>query len=61
MTMTDLEIRKRLAGIEQLNADAALKLQEFTLGYRKFYLSAVATAAGLMGAGAAFVTLLQHL
>ncbi|HEY3848372.1 MAG TPA: hypothetical protein VGL95_14795 [Acetobacteraceae bacterium] len=63
--MTDLDISERLAEIDQLTADAALKRQEFALGYRKFYISAVATAAGLLGAGAAIsaaiITLMQRL
>jgi hypothetical protein len=68
MTMTDQEIRKKLAEIDkklaeidQLTADAALKRQEFALGYHKFYMAAIATSAAMLGAGAAFVTLLQHL
>jgi hypothetical protein len=60
-TMTDLEIRERLARIDQLTADASLKRQEFDLGWHKFYMSAIATAAALLGAGGAIVTLMQRL
>lgn len=60
-TISDLDIRERLARIDQLTADAAVKRQEFELGYRKFLMSAVATAAALLGAGGAVVALLGKL
>jgi hypothetical protein len=60
-TMTDLDIRERLARIDQLTADAALKRQEFDLGWHKFYMAAIGTAAALLGAGGAIATLLHHL
>jgi hypothetical protein len=58
-TMTDLDIRERLARIDQLTADATLKRQEFELGYHKFWMSAIATAAGLLAAGFALAKLFQ--
>jgi hypothetical protein len=63
MTDADAElmIREQLARIDQLNADAALKRQEFELGYRKFWVSAVTAAAALMGAAGAAGALLAHL
>jgi hypothetical protein len=39
-TMSELEIRERLARIDQLTGDAARKRQEFELGYRQFWVSA---------------------
>ena len=51
--MTDLDIRERLARIDQLTADAALKRQDFELGYRRYMLAAVAAAAAGMTAGGA--------
>jgi hypothetical protein len=57
--MEDLEVRERLAKIDQLSADAALKRQEFDLGYH--LMSAVTAAAGLMAAGAAIGVLLAKL
>jgi hypothetical protein len=60
-TMTDLDIRERLARIDQLTADAALKRQEFDLGWHKVYMAAIGTAAALLGAGGAIATLLHHL
>ncbi|MGD0106335.1 MAG: hypothetical protein ABSC06_20180 [Rhodopila sp.] len=59
--LTDLDVRERLARIDQLTADAALKRQEFDLGYHKFWMSAIATAAALLGAGGAIATLLVRL
>ena len=59
--LTDLEIRERLARIDQLTADADLKRQEFQLGYRKFLASAVTAAAALLGAGAAIGAALVRL
>lgn len=59
-TMSDLDIRLRLAQIDQASADAALKRQEFDLGWHKFYMSAIATSAALLGAGGAIVTLMRH-
>jgi hypothetical protein len=56
-----LDIRERLARIDQLTADAELKRQEFDLGWHKFYMSAIGTAAALLGAGAGIVALMQHL
>jgi hypothetical protein len=52
-TITDLEIRGKLARIDQLNADAARRRQAFELGYRTFWVSAVTAAAVLLGGGAA--------
>jgi hypothetical protein len=60
-TLTDLDIRERLAKIDQLTADAALKRQDFDMGWHRLYLSATGTAAALLGAGAAVATLLRHL
>ncbi len=57
--LTDLDIRERLARIDQLSADAALKRQEFELGYHKFWMSAIATAAALLGAGFTLAKLWQ--
>ena len=51
--LTDLEIRERLARIDQLTADAALKRQEWELGYPKFIVSMLITGAAVLGAGAA--------
>jgi hypothetical protein len=62
-TITDLEIREKLARIDQLNADAARRRQEFELGYRMFWVSAVTAAAALLGGGAAlgaFIAKLFH-
>ena len=59
--MTDLEIREKLARIDQLTADADLKRQEFALGYWKFWASAVTAAAALLGGGAAAGALLARL
>ncbi len=58
---TDLLIRESLARINQLSADADLKRQEFELGWHKFYMAAIATAAALLGAGAAVATLMVRL
>lgn len=61
--MTDaneLMIREQLARIDQLTADAALKRQEFELGYRKFWVTAVTAAAALIAAGAAIGALIAH-
>ena len=58
-TITDLDIRERLARIDKLSADAALKRQEFDLGYHKFWMSAIATAAALLGAGFTLAKLWQ--
>jgi hypothetical protein len=60
-TLTDLDIKEQLARINQLTADADLKRQEFELGWHKFYMSAVATSAALLGAGGAIVAVLKHL
>ena len=56
------DFREQLARIERIvaetetfRAEAARKRQEFELGYRTFWLSAIATAAGLMGGGAALL------
>jgi hypothetical protein len=46
---------------DQLVADTYLKRREFEISWHKLYLSAFATAAALLGAGAAFATLLDHL
>jgi hypothetical protein len=47
-----------------LHADALLKRQQFELGYRMFWVSAITAAAALMGAGGAIggviVALLIH-
>ncbi len=51
--MTDLDIRERMARLDQLTADAALKRQGFELGYRRYMLAAVGAAAALLGAGGA--------
>ena len=53
-----LMIREQLARIAQLTADAARRRQEFELGYRKFWISAVAAAAALFGAGGAIGALI---
>jgi hypothetical protein len=59
-----LMVREQLARIDQLTADAALKRQEFELGYRKFWASAIASGAALVGAGGAIggliVALITH-
>lgn len=60
MSDTELIVREQLARIDQLNADAALKRQEFELGYRKFWVSAFTAAAALMGAAGAIGALLAH-
>lgn len=56
--LSDLEVRERLARIDQLTADAALKRQEFDIGILKFWVSAVGAAAALLGAGAALGALI---
>lgn len=60
----ELLIREQLARIDQLTADAALKRQEFELGYRKFWATAIGTAAAVIGAagaaGGLIVALLSH-
>jgi hypothetical protein len=58
--MTDLEVREQLARINQLSAAADLKRQQFELGYRQFWVSAVVAAATLLGAGGAIGALLTH-
>ena len=58
-TLTDLDIRERLARIDQLNADAALKRQEFELGYRKYLISAFGSGAALVAAIFALAKLFQ--
>jgi hypothetical protein len=58
--MTDLEAREQIARIDQLSADADLKRQQFELGYRQFWVSAVTAAAALLGAGGAIGALLAH-
>jgi hypothetical protein len=62
--MSDAEITEQLARIAQLHADALLKRQQFELGYRMFWVSAITAAAALMGAGGAIggviVALLIH-
>jgi hypothetical protein len=55
-----LMVREQLARIDQLTADAALKRQEFELGYRKFWVTAVTAAAALIGAGGAIGAILAH-
>ena len=59
--MTDdqaLMIREQLARIDQLTVDAARRRQEFELGYRKFWVTAIAAAAALLGAGGAIGALI---
>ena len=60
-----LMVREQLARIDQLTADAALKRQEFELGYRKFWATAIGTAAAVIGAagaaGGLIVALLTHM
>lgn len=60
-----LMVREQLARIDQLTADAALKRQEFELGYRKFWATAIGTAAAVIGAagaaGGLIVALLSHM
>lgn len=56
----ELMIREQLARIDQLTADATLKRQEFELGYRKFWVTAVTAAAALIGAGGAIGALITH-
>jgi hypothetical protein len=60
VTIGDLHVREKLARIDQLNADANFRRQEFELGYRKFWISAVTAAAALLGAGAAIGALLTR-
>jgi hypothetical protein len=59
-----LMVREQLARIDQLTADAALKRQEFELGYRKFWATAIGAAAAVIGAagaaGGLIVALLTH-
>jgi hypothetical protein len=59
--LSDLDIRERLARIDQLTADAALKRQEFDLGWHKLYIAALGMAAALLGAGGAIVAVMQRL
>jgi hypothetical protein len=53
ITLGDLDVREKLARIDQLNADANARRQEYELGYREFWISAVTDAAALLGAGTA--------
>jgi len=46
---------------DQLRADTNFKQREFQISWHKLYLSAFATAAALLAAGAGFATLLEHL
>jgi hypothetical protein len=58
--LTALEVREQLARIAQLSAAAELKRQQFELGYRQFWVSALTAAAALLGAGVAIGALLAH-
>jgi hypothetical protein len=52
-TLTDLDLRERIARIDQLQADAAGKRQEMRIAPWALVVTGLTAGAGLIGAGAA--------
>ena len=59
-TIKQLDIREKLAHIDQMLADHDRKRQEIRLAPWQLVITGMATGAALFAAGAAFFKLLEH-